>query len=109
MSGSAGYVESWSAAGTRFVAACSGTFDPFTPGHRDLVARTRVMFDWVIVLLAANADKQPAAEAMANNAEASRSVWPIGREGRQMMGVRSEVGVDDATNTVPDGRAPVHR
>ncbi|WTE90029.1 hypothetical protein OHA01_02850 [Micromonospora zamorensis] len=29
------------------------------------MARTRVMFGWVIVLPAANADKQPAAEAMA--------------------------------------------
>ncbi|WP_246835689.1 pantetheine-phosphate adenylyltransferase [Micromonospora sp. MH33] len=40
-----------------------GTFDPFTPGHRDVVARARVMFDQVIVLLAVNADKQPTAEA----------------------------------------------
>ncbi|MCW3820276.1 pantetheine-phosphate adenylyltransferase [Micromonospora sp. DR5-3] len=40
-----------------------GTFDPFTPGHRDLVARARVMFDQVIVLLAVNADKRPTAEA----------------------------------------------
>jgi pantetheine-phosphate adenylyltransferase len=29
----------------------------FTPGHRDLVARARVMFDRIIVLLAVNADK----------------------------------------------------
>ncbi|MEU7800811.1 adenylyltransferase/cytidyltransferase family protein [Micromonospora arborensis] len=33
-----------------------GTFDPFTLGRRDLAARARVMFDWVIVLLAVNAD-----------------------------------------------------
>jgi pantetheine-phosphate adenylyltransferase len=45
-----------------------GTFDPFTPGHRDLVARARVMFDRVIVLLAVNADKRPTAEATARAA-----------------------------------------
>ncbi|WP_269458511.1 adenylyltransferase/cytidyltransferase family protein [Micromonospora zamorensis] len=50
---------SWSDVHIRLTAlVCSGTFDPFTLGHRDLVARTRVMFGWVIVLLAANADKQ---------------------------------------------------
>ncbi|BCJ62594.1 hypothetical protein Jiend_60160 [Micromonospora endophytica] len=47
------------------LAVYPGTFDPFTPGHRDLVARARVMFDRIIVLLAVNADKQPAAEAPA--------------------------------------------
>ncbi|MGW4294197.1 pantetheine-phosphate adenylyltransferase [Micromonospora chersina] len=45
------------------LAVYPGTFDPFTPGHRDLVARARVMFDKVIVLLAVNADKRPTAEA----------------------------------------------
>ncbi|MEU5903535.1 pantetheine-phosphate adenylyltransferase [Micromonospora sp. NPDC047467] len=40
-----------------------GTFDPFTPGHLDLVARARVMFDQIIALVAVNADKQPTAEA----------------------------------------------
>ncbi|WP_433550472.1 ATP-binding protein [Micromonospora zamorensis] len=40
---------------------------------------------WVIVLLEMDADKQPATEAMANSAAESRSVWPTGREGRQMM------------------------
>ncbi|MEU4474294.1 pantetheine-phosphate adenylyltransferase [Micromonospora sp. NPDC023888] len=34
-----------------------------TPGHRDLVARARVMFDQVIVLEAVNADKRPTAQA----------------------------------------------
>jgi len=47
------------------LAVYPGTFDPFTPGHRDLVARARVMFDRIIVLLAVNADKQPTAEATA--------------------------------------------
>ncbi len=50
------------------LAVYPGTFDPFTPGHRDLVARARVMFDWVIVLLAVNADKRPTAEATARAA-----------------------------------------
>jgi pantetheine-phosphate adenylyltransferase len=47
------------------LAVYPGTFDPFTPGHRDLVARARMMFDRVIVLLAVNADKRPTAEATA--------------------------------------------
>ncbi|MGR6320348.1 pantetheine-phosphate adenylyltransferase [Micromonospora soli] len=47
----------------RSLAVYPGTFDPFTPGHRDMVARARVMFDRVIVLLAVNADKRPTAEA----------------------------------------------
>ncbi|MGW5556482.1 pantetheine-phosphate adenylyltransferase [Micromonospora sp. NPDC003944] len=47
------------------LAVYPGTFDPFTPGHRDLVARARVMFDQVIVLLAVNADKNPTADATA--------------------------------------------
>ncbi|MBQ0895097.1 pantetheine-phosphate adenylyltransferase [Micromonospora sp. U56] len=47
------------------LAVYPGTFDPFTLGHRDLVARARVMFDRIIVLLAVNADKRPTAEATA--------------------------------------------
>ncbi len=43
------------------LAVYPGTFDPFTPGHRDIVARARVIFDQVIVLLAVNADKRPTA------------------------------------------------
>ncbi|SCF19834.1 pantetheine-phosphate adenylyltransferase [Micromonospora mirobrigensis] len=37
-----------------------GTFDPFTAGHRDLVDRSRRLFDHVTVLVAVNAGKQPA-------------------------------------------------
>ena len=33
------------------LAVYPGTFDPFTPGHRDLVARAGVMFDRIIVSL----------------------------------------------------------
>jgi pantetheine-phosphate adenylyltransferase len=36
-----------------------GTFDPFTPGHRDVVERARRLFDHVTVLVAVNGDKQP--------------------------------------------------
>jgi pantetheine-phosphate adenylyltransferase len=36
-----------------------GTFDPFTPGHLDLVDRSRHMFDQVTVLVAVNDSKQP--------------------------------------------------
>lgn len=36
-----------------------GTFDPFTPGHLDVVARARPLFDRLTVLVAVNAGKQP--------------------------------------------------
>ena len=37
-----------------------GTFDPFTPGHFDIIERARHLFARVTVLVAVNADKQPA-------------------------------------------------
>lgn len=60
------------------VAVYPGTFDPFTPGHRDLVARARVMFDQIIVLVAVNAAKRPTAEATARAVgvrEAMPAAW----------------------------------
>jgi pantetheine-phosphate adenylyltransferase len=50
------------------LAVYPGTFDPFTPGHHDLVARARMMFDRIIVLLAVNPDKRPTAQATARAA-----------------------------------------
>jgi len=37
-----------------------GTFDPITNGHSDLVARAELLFDKVVVAIAANPGKQPA-------------------------------------------------
>jgi pantetheine-phosphate adenylyltransferase len=37
-----------------------GTFDPFTPGHRDVVDRARRMYDRVTVLVAVDDGKRPA-------------------------------------------------
>lgn len=37
-----------------------GTFDPITPGHLDIVERARHLFARITVLVAVNADKQPA-------------------------------------------------
>jgi pantetheine-phosphate adenylyltransferase len=36
-----------------------GTFDPFTPGHFDIIERARHLFARVTVLVAVNADKRP--------------------------------------------------
>src|SRR5688572_30573088 len=36
-----------------------GTFDPFTPGHFDVVDRSRRMFDQVTILVAVNDGKRP--------------------------------------------------
>ena len=36
-----------------------GSFDPFTNGHRDLVARAGLLFDQVIVAVAVNSEKSP--------------------------------------------------
>jgi pantetheine-phosphate adenylyltransferase len=40
-----------------------GTFDPFTPGHRDVVDRARRLFDQVTVLVAVNDGKRPSGTA----------------------------------------------
>jgi pantetheine-phosphate adenylyltransferase len=37
-----------------------GTFDPMTPGHLDIIERTRNLFARITVLVAVNGDKQPA-------------------------------------------------
>jgi pantetheine-phosphate adenylyltransferase len=37
-----------------------GTFDPITPGHLDIIERARHLFARTTVLVAVNADKQPA-------------------------------------------------
>ena len=37
----------------------TGSFDPLTTGHMDVVERASKLFDRVIVAVAANADKQP--------------------------------------------------
>ena len=40
-----------------------GTFDPLTPGHLDVIGRTRHLFARVTVLVAVNGDKQPVRSA----------------------------------------------
>ena len=52
-----------------------GTFDPFTAGHRDVVDRVRKLFDEVVVLVAVNAEKQPA-EAVDERAERVKAALP---------------------------------
>ena len=37
-----------------------GTFDPVTPGHLNIIERARHLFARITVLVAVNADKQPA-------------------------------------------------
>lgn len=49
-----------------------GTFDPFTPGHFDIVDRSRRMFDHVTVLVAVNADKRPDQTTAARATEVQR-------------------------------------
>ncbi|WP_239127174.1 pantetheine-phosphate adenylyltransferase, partial [Asanoa siamensis] len=51
-----------------------GTFDPFTPGHLDVVARARRLFDHVVVLVAVNDDKRPSQPAAARAAAISRGL-----------------------------------
>jgi pantetheine-phosphate adenylyltransferase len=53
-----------------------GTFDPFTAGHLDVVDRVRRLFDRVTVLVAVNADKQPAV-APAQRLVALRDMLPM--------------------------------
>lgn len=53
-----------------------GTFDPFTPGHFDVVDRARRMFDQVTVLVAVNDGKRPARPATAR-ARVIRGLLPV--------------------------------
>jgi pantetheine-phosphate adenylyltransferase len=46
-----------------------GTFDPFTPGHLDVVDRARHMFDQVTVLVAVNDGKRPSGTTAARARE----------------------------------------
>lgn len=39
------------------IAICPGSFDPITKGHLDIIRRAAQLFDHVIVLVSANADK----------------------------------------------------
>ena len=41
------------------VAVVPGSFDPITNGHMDIIERTSALFDRVVVLVAANAEKNP--------------------------------------------------
>src|SRR5688572_9101613 len=52
-----------------------GTFDPFTPGHLDVLDRVRHLFDQVTVLVAINGDKRPDATP-AQRAAAVRGSLP---------------------------------
>ena len=49
-----------------------GTFDPFTPGHVDVVDRSRGMFDHVTVLVAVNDGKRPSRTTAARATEIGR-------------------------------------
>ena len=39
-------------------AICPGSFDPITLGHLDVIRRAAKMFDWVVVCVVANTNKQ---------------------------------------------------
>ena len=52
-----------------------GTFDPFTPGHVDVVDRARRLFDHVTVLVAVNDGKRPS-EPPAVRAAENRDMLP---------------------------------
>ena len=41
----------------RRIAVCPGSFDPITLGHIDIIKRASKLFDKVIVLISANAQK----------------------------------------------------
>ena len=51
-----------------------GTFDPFTPGHLDIIERARHLFAKVTVLVAVNADKQPAGAPSERAAQVRRQL-----------------------------------
>ena len=69
------------------MAVYPGTFDPFTPAHRDLVARARVVFDRIIVSLAVNADKQPTAGATARAVQVRDYEYQLAAMNEQTTGI----------------------
>ncbi|MCF0092653.1 pantetheine-phosphate adenylyltransferase [Micromonospora sp. MH99] len=60
----------------RVRAVYPGTFDPFTPGHVNVVNRARELFDEVVVLVAVNSSKRPGTDEV-RRAAAVRAVLPV--------------------------------
>jgi pantetheine-phosphate adenylyltransferase len=56
-------------------AAYPGSFDPFTPGHVNVVNRARRLFDEVVVLVGVNSAKQPGVDEE-QRAASVRAVLP---------------------------------
>ncbi|MEU1754795.1 pantetheine-phosphate adenylyltransferase [Micromonospora matsumotoense] len=61
----------------RVRAVYPGSFDPFTPGHLDVVGRARALFDEVVVLVAVNGAKRPGVDEE-QRAAAVRASLPAG-------------------------------
>lgn len=59
----------------RVRAVYPGTFDPFTPGHLNVVDRARHLFDEVVVLVAVNGMKHPGTDEQ-ERAAAVRAILP---------------------------------
>ncbi|MFC5922771.1 pantetheine-phosphate adenylyltransferase [Micromonospora vulcania] len=53
-----------------------GSFDPFTPGHLNVVERARDLFDEVVVLVAVNSSKRPGV-GEEERAAAVRAILPV--------------------------------
>ncbi|QKW13657.1 pantetheine-phosphate adenylyltransferase [Verrucosispora sp. NA02020] len=53
-----------------------GSFDPFTPGHLNVVSRARDLFDEVVVLVAVNSVKHPDTDE-GQRAAAVRAALPV--------------------------------
>lgn len=60
----------------RVRAVYPGSFDPFTPGHVNVVSRARALFDEVVVLVAVNSIKHPGSDEE-ERAAAVRAVLPV--------------------------------
>ncbi|MCW9013844.1 MAG: pantetheine-phosphate adenylyltransferase [Gammaproteobacteria bacterium] len=75
------------------IAVYPGTFDPFTNGHSDLVARASGLFDKVIVAIAANSGKTPLFDLDSRVAMASQVL--VGLDNVEICGF-SELLVDFA-------------
>lgn len=60
------------------IAVYPGTFDPVTNGHSDLVQRASMLFDRVIVAIAANPAKAPLFDLEQRVAMANKVLSPVG-------------------------------
>ena len=66
----------------RHLAIYTGSFDPITLGHLDVLSRVRGMFDGIVLAIGRNPDKRPLFTMEERAAMAAACVEELGKIGR---------------------------